>query len=37
MKYSLKQRVISVLENYADEWLKDEDWWYGLYDCDINV
>ena len=37
MNYSLKQRVIGVLEEYCDCWLNDDDWWYGLWDCDINV
>ena len=37
MNYSLKQRVIGVLEKYCDCWLSDDDWWYGLWDCDINV
>ena len=37
MKPSLKSRVLSVLEQYYQEWRKDEDWWYGLWDCDINV
>ena len=34
---SVMKRLIKILERCADEWLKDDDWWYGLDDCDINV
>jgi hypothetical protein len=30
-------KVLFILERYYDEWSKDDDWWYGLDDCDINV
>ena len=37
MKPSLRSRVLSILERYYQEWRKDDDWWHGLWDCDINV
>tara|TARA_R110002051_G_scaffold280918_1_gene342576 strand:+ start:258 stop:665 length:408 start_codon:yes stop_codon:yes gene_type:complete len=29
--------ICRTLEKHADEWMHDDDWWYGLMDCDINV
>ena len=37
MKKGMLEIVKDVLEQHSDEWLKDEDWWYGLWNCDINV
>ena len=30
-------KILYLLGKYYDEWSKDEDWWYGLHDADINV
>ena len=37
MKQGIRERVLSILEQYSDEWTIDGDWWHGLWDCDINV
>tara|TARA_R100001015_G_C4495947_1_gene72027 strand:- start:237 stop:473 length:237 start_codon:yes stop_codon:yes gene_type:complete len=37
MKEGIRDRVLGVVERYFDEWLIEEDWWHGLWDCDINV
>ena len=37
MKEGLRDRVLRAIEKYFDEWIIEEDWWYGLWDCDINV
>ena len=33
----MDKNIIFLLEKHADEWMHDDDWWYGLWDCDINV
>ena len=37
MKEGLRDRVLRAIERYFDEWIIEEDWWHGLWDCDINV
>ena len=31
------KKYIKILEENIKYWTEDEDWWYGLDDCDINV
>ena len=33
----MDKNIIFLLEKHANEWMHDDDWWYGLMDCDINV
>ena len=37
MNEGLRDRVLRAIEKYFDEWIIEEDWWHGLWDCDINV
>ena len=30
-------KILYLLGKYYDEWTDEDDWWYGLNDCDINV
>ena len=33
----MDKNIIFLLEKHTDEWIEDDEWWYGLMDCDINV
>ena len=26
-----------IIEKHYQEWINDEDWWFGLHDRDINI
>ena len=30
-------KILYLLGKHYDEWIKDDDWWYGLHNADINV
>ena len=32
-----KYLILYILGKYYDEWIKNDDWWYGLSYADINV